>query len=110
MNEMVKDIQKELKKRYLIGKHLKESMGLLGIDTRLLTIWNGEDDGLLQVRVKDNEEGFILSIRILDKIGTREIDNIDEELMNTAQIIETVTEKFLELNPEAELVWDWLGD
>lgn len=104
------DIKKELKKRYLMGKHLKESMGWLGIETRLLTIWKGEDDGLLQVRVKDNEEGFILSIRILDKIGTREISNIDEELQLAAEMVEEFTEEWLETHPDDELVWDWLGD
>ena len=110
MNEMVKDIQKELKKRYLMGKHLKESMGWLGIETRLLTIWKGKDDCLVEVHIKDNEEGFFLIIYHLDLKGTREINDIDEELQLAAELVEEFTEEWLESHPDDELVWDWLGD
>lgn len=121
---MKEEIFKDLLNRYYYGKEVRiaysksEEVTIDTYDYRLLTISLkdiGEDDEnasrLLEVRCRkdDGKECEELVLVTGKKGAVREVKNIEEDLMGTAEIIEAITTGLVEHFPDKVLVWNWLG-
>ena len=126
---MKDELIKDLKKRYFMGKKTIKTIAMMNgaddndtvdtYDIRLLTINIKDIDEpdeaaqpMMQVRLrkdddKDYEEFVIVSNT---KGATRPITDLDADIATLAEIIESLTEKFVEEFKDKVLLWDWLGD
>lgn len=133
---MVEDITKRMKQAYTMAKMIigmKEVFAdaadgddigeVSDYDFRLLSVfftdYGDEEDKaehpLLQIRVRTSKEeenrGEEELAMVFNTYGARKpVEDIDEDLFNTAQIIEKYTEKFLVEYPDAVLRWNYMGD
>ena len=126
---MKDELIKDLKKRYVMGKNTIKTIAMMNgaddndavdtYDIRLLTISIKDIDEpdeaaqmMMQVRLrkdddKDYEEFVIVSNT---KGATRPVTDLDADIATLAEIIESITEKFVEEFKDKVLLWDWLGD
>lgn len=126
---MKDELIKDLKKRYVMGKNTIKTIAMMNgaddndavdtYDIRLLTISVKDIDEpdeaaqmMMQVRLrkdddKDYEEFVIVSNT---KGATRPVTDLDADIATLAEIIESLTEKFVEEFKDKVLLWDWLGD
>lgn len=113
MNTFVEELKYDLLKRVRMGQGLKKVNDWVAIDCRLLSIWKENGDGLIEVRYvesEDKEENPKITIRVLNSIGEKVVEDLGKSLEETAELVEGITEKWCEMFPDNKLEWDWLGN
>lgn len=109
-----KEIYNELAKRYKQGKILKETFGYDAIDYRLLTVYQGTpvpEHFLLEIRVAIDDKGKeTLKMRIMEDVSVKDMDDVDDELMFSAQITKMIVQQVKSNAPEMKPFFHWLGD
>lgn len=111
MNKFVEELKYDLLKRVRMGQGLKKVNEWVSIDCRLLTIWQDDDNGLIEIRYVENDgETPKLTAMVLNHKGEMDASDLDSALEHTAELIESTTEVYLNTFPDRKLDWDWLGN
>ena len=83
----------------------------MAIDCRLLTIWQDDDNGLIEIRYVENDgETPKLTARVLNHKGEMDATDLDSALERTAELVESTTEVYVNAFPDRKLEWDFLGN